>query len=113
MRLARGVSLCVLVAEWYKQPPGSAAPAIVKEQLFYFYDLQPANNSCPGDPLGPGRHVVSDLKFPIEDMLYATLLLSAPANVFLTSGSAAPHSFHAEAGVVSFEIPRHPGEQRL
>lgn len=104
--------MCI-AAEWYKQPPGSLAPAISQEKLFYFYDLQPANNSCPGDPIGPGRHVVSDPQFPIEDMLYATLLLNASAEISMTSGSVGPHTFYAEAGVVSFEVPRHPGAQRL
>ena len=103
----------MVVAEWYKQPPGSPAPAITTEKLFYFYDLQPANNSCPGDPVGPGGHVVADPNFPIEDMLYATLLLNASAELSLTSGSAPEHTFDAGPGLVSFEVPRFPGAQLL
>ena len=55
--------------QWYKLPAGSPAPPITTEQLFYFYNLQPANNSCPGDPVGPGRFVLDDPEFPLEDRL--------------------------------------------
>ena len=98
---------------WYRLPPGSPAPPINTEKLFYFYNLQPVNNTCPGDPVGPGRFVRSDRQYPMEDRLYATLLLNASAELTLTSGIAAPIRFEALPGVVSFEVPRFPGQQRL
>eukprot|EP01044_Picomonas_judraskeda_P001878 COSAG03_NODE_120_length_12312_cov_15.216900_9_plen_352_part_00 len=63
------LELSAYFIQWYKLPAGSAAPPITTEQLFYFYNLQPANNSCPGDPLGPGRFVLDDPQFPLEDRL--------------------------------------------
>jgi hypothetical protein len=44
----------------YKQPAGSPAPAVVDEKLFWFYNLQPVNNSCTDDPLGPGSISIDD-----------------------------------------------------
>ena len=101
--------------KWYKLPAGSDAPKILPpdEKVFYFYNLQPANNSCPGDPTGPGRHVLNDTNYPVEDKLYATLLLNASAELSLTSGDAATQTVVLPAGVVSFEVPRYPGKQRV
>ena len=99
--------------EWYKLPAGSAAPLITEEKLFYFYNLQPQNNTCLGDPAGPGRFVESDPGYPREDMLYATLLLNASAELSMVSGGAAARTFQGGPGVVSFEVPLFPGEQRL
>ena len=86
---------------------------MTQEKLFLFYNLQPANNSCPDDPLGPGRFVVGDPTYPLEDQLYATLLLNASAEVTLTSGTAAPRTFSLAPGVVSVQVPRLPGAQRV
>ena len=86
---------------------------ITTEKLFFFYNLQPANNSCPGDPLGPGRFVLADREFPLEDRLYATLQLNQSAELSLTSGRASARVFHAAPGINSFEVPRFPGRQRL
>ena len=93
------------------------APA--DEPVFYFYNLQPVNNSCPGDPHGP-PDLHSDREFPLEDALYATLLLAEPAELVLTSGVATgasgPPSVLREtapAGLVSLQVPRRPGMQRV
>jgi hypothetical protein len=98
---------------WYKLPAGSPAPPVTEESLFYFYNLQPANNSCPGDPVGPPSINFHDPNFPIEDKLYATLLINSSAELTLTSGAAAPVIFHAPVGLQSFEVPRLPGAQVL
>ena len=107
------LELSAYYISWYKLPAGAPAPPVVTEKLFYFYNLQPVNNSCPGDPLGPGRFVLADSHFPREDRLYATLLLNESAELTLISGNASPVSFTAGAGVMSFEVQRYPGQQRL
>ena len=107
------LELSAYFIQWYKLPPGSVAPKITEEKVFFFYNLQPVNNSCPGDPEGQGRLVLSDPNFPLEDRLYATMLLNASAQLTLTSGNGAPRSFHATTGVVSFEVPRFHGAQRI
>ena len=93
--------------------------ASADEAVFYFYNLQPVNNSCPGDPAGP-PDLRSDPGFPLEDALYATLLLAKPAELVLMSGLATgasgPQSVLREtvpAGLVSFQVPRRPGMQRV
>ena len=135
------LELSAYLFEWYKRPPGAAAPVVAasQEKLFYFYNLQPWNNSCPvsaaagqlhvteiptvclqlsntcqGDSLGPGRFVVSDAAYPMDDKLYATLLVNATAVLSMTSGAAAEQTFWvASAGLHSFEVPRFPGAQRI
>ena len=100
---------------------------VKSERIFYFYNLQPVNNSCRGDPLGPPA-IYQDAAFPPEDKLYVTLLLNTSAQVILISGgtslehrfdrpagrSTAPvHSFNAGAGLHSFSVPRHAGLQTI
>jgi hypothetical protein len=58
-------------------------------------------------------HILFLTEFPLEDRLYATLLLNESAELTLTSGDAAPKHFLAQPGVVSFEVPRFSGQQRL
>lgn len=78
--------------EWYKLPTGSPPPEVRNETLFYFYNSQPVNNTCPGDPLGPGS-VNTDAEFPAEDMLYATVLLREAASLVMTSGAGEFNTF--------------------
>ena len=54
------------------------------------------------------RHVVSDPNFPIEDKLYATLLLNASAELSLTSGAAPEQTFHAAAGPSRHSVQGRP-----
>ena len=89
---------------------------MTREQLYYFYNLQPVNNSCPGDQLGPPA-VYQDTAFPPEDRLYATLLLNASAEVVLTSGwrtdFAASAVVAVPPGLHSFSVLRQPGLQNI
>ena len=40
--------------KWYKQPAGSTPPPVTpdEEGVFFFYNLQPVHNKCPGDYYG-------------------------------------------------------------
>lgn len=46
--------------KWYKQPARTAPPSVDagEEAVFYFYNLQPVHNQCPGDYYG--RNVCGD-----------------------------------------------------
>jgi hypothetical protein len=114
------LNLAAYFIAWYKLPPGSPAPPIPAEQerLLYFYNLQPIRNPCPQDPVGPPS-LNSNARYPVEDAVYATLLLAAPANITMVSGEAgsgqvANMTFLVEAGVQSVRLPgMMPGTQRF
>ena len=88
--------------------------------MFYFYNLQPVNNSCVADPLGPPA-IYQDAAYPPEDKLYVTVLLNASADVILISGASEVdravrsttqiNSFKAGAGLHSFSALRRAGSQ--
>jgi hypothetical protein len=46
-------------------------------------------------------------------MLYATLLLSTPAEVDLISGNGTARTFRIKAGLQSVKVPLNPGAQRI
>ncbi len=128
------LELSAYFARWYKLPAGSSAPAVTPkdEAVFYFYNLQPVHNPCPGDPRRPTNPVlnttfVTDARYPAEDALYATVLLSRPANITLTTGlpyhgknfdinpTVPPQStaFALGAGLHSVQVASLPGGQRI
>ena len=100
---------------WWKAPAGSPPPPVrgADEAVFFFYNLQPVNNSCPGDPVGPAVRNASDPDYPVEDAVYVTALLAAPANLTVTSGAALPRDFALPAGVSSVQLPAASGAQRF
>lgn len=57
--------------------------------------------------------MLDDSRYPLEDRLYATLLLNSTAELSLTSGANKAVTFEAGPGVVSFDVPRLPGQQRV
>lgn len=121
---------------WYKAPAGSPAPPISPgaERLFYFYNLQPVRNACPGDPVGPPQ-LNENARYPIEDAAYATVLLgkrwaaaqvaasppipsrrpaAASANVTIVSGGGASGvTFLVGPGLQQVQVPALPGAQRF
>ncbi len=50
------LQLSAYFVQWYKAPAGSPPPPVTEQEeaIFYFYHLQPVDNNCPDDPLGPG-----------------------------------------------------------
>jgi len=82
------------------------------ESLYYFYNLQPVNNSCLGDPVGPLSKSEAP-GYPLEDRVYATVLLATPANVSICSGGGGWASFALPAGLHSINATALPGLQRF
>ena len=109
------LSLSSYFIKWYKLPAGSPPPPIsaADEAVFYFYNLQSVNNSCPLDPVGPLSKITSDDAYPLEDAVYVTALLASDASISIRSGAAAPRTFTVSAGVVSVQAPALPGPQRI
>lgn len=114
--------------QWYKMPYGSPPPRIVPgavknatsfpEQLFYFHNLQYIGNNCSEDPLRrPGY--AFNARYPLEDRVYATTLLAAPANITIISGANSSGAggnatqFVLPAGLASVKAPVWPGYQRF
>jgi hypothetical protein len=104
--------------KWYKLPAGAPEPAILpaRESLFYFYNLQPVDNDCPGDPVGPLDKIRTDAAFPLEDAVYVTALLAFNATLRITSGAGsggAPVAFALAPGRSSVQVPARSGAQRF
>lgn len=95
------LELSAYFIRWYKSPPGSPAPVVLEETLFYFYDLQGINNTCVNDPLGPGV-VNQDALFPSENALYATVLLRAAATLVMSSGASSEVRMAVSASCLGF-----------
>jgi hypothetical protein len=94
--------------QWYKQPAGSAAPAVAAEDeaVFYFYNLQSVLNKCPLDkwgPPAPGHGAGHDTEYPKEDMVYVTSLLAEPGTLTIESGL--PFTKPPGNGIAGFTIP--------
>ncbi len=72
------------------------------ESVFYFYNLQPVNNSCPLDTTGPSN-ILSTPNYEPEDFVYVTSLLAEPATLTIESGL--PFTKPAGQGTGGFTIP--------
>ena len=109
------LDLSAYYIRWFKLPAGSPAPPVPPddERLVYFYNLQPVNNSCPGDPVGPLSKIAGDAQYPLEDAVYVTALLAAPANISIFSGDNPPRTFAVGAGLADVQAPAAPGVQRF
>ncbi len=88
--------------QWYKlgkQPP-------LKDALFYFYRLHPK------DAVAKEDRPVTAFHGPVEDVLYVTTMMTAPAELHVTSGST--KTVHPlKAGVQHLRIPFLCGAQRF
>jgi len=88
---------------WYKS---GAQPPITRDALFYFYRPQsksatPAHDSnyCSISPISP-QYLIGD----IQDDLYVTTMLTAPATLKVTSGGV-QKTYNVPAGIVHTDLP--------
>jgi hypothetical protein len=109
------LELAAYYIRWYKLPAGSPAPAIQAgdEALFFFYNLQPVNNTCALDPIGPLTKIEDRPEYPLEDAVYVTVLLAAEANVTITTGGGVSTTFELAAGVQTAQVPALAGQQQF
>lgn len=88
---------------WYKS---GVEPAIATDGIFYFYRTHSTNAVASSTNDVP----VTVFMGPIQDVIYATATLTAPAELQITSGSHTA-KFSLPAGISCQEIPFRPGAQ--
>ncbi len=88
--------------QWYKL--GKQSP--LKDALFYFYRLHPK------DAVAKEDRPVKALAGPVQDVLYVTTMMTAPAELHVTSGATT--TVHPlETGVQHLRIPFAIGPQNF
>jgi len=85
---------------------GASTPSVSEDQLVYWYRPTPWDVTCTGDSLGPpnGRELLADVVF-------ATTLLTSPAQLTVTSGSNAPVTIDVPAGISTWNFTMGLGSQ--
>ncbi len=91
--------------QWYKT---GQKPPITEDKLYYFYRRHPQDAAAPNDPGGP----VVDRHGDIQDALYVTTMLIAPAELRVNSGGKIS-SIAVAMGMVHTTVPFQPGPQEL
>ncbi len=91
--------------QWFKT---GALPRITKDALFYFYRTHGKDVTSAADPLGP----VTRMFGHVEDALYVTVALTAPARLHVESG-AARFDRDLHAGFNQVSLPFSPGPQKF
>jgi glucan endo-1,3-alpha-glucosidase len=97
---------------WYRY---GVQPAITKDGMFYFHRTQPMNAAIANDAsggCGMGPVVPGQLFGLLQDDIYVTTALTAPATLTVTSGNTT-QSFSVAAGVNTTKVPFSPGAQTL
>ncbi|MDX1951868.1 MAG: endo-1,3-alpha-glucanase family glycosylhydrolase [Verrucomicrobiota bacterium] len=89
--------------QWFKT---GVEPGIVRDELYYSYRTHPKTAVVTND--SPVRWFIGD----VQDTVYTTLLLTAPASVEIFSGSSWTTN-SAAAGISHFRTGFLPGEQRF
>ncbi len=93
---------------WYKR---GTQPPITQDALFYFYRPQSKSALTPQDASDCSIPIQSQyLIGDVEDDLYVTTMLTAPATLEVTSGSTET-SYNVPAGITNTDIPFSVGSQ--
>lgn len=88
--------------EWYK----TGKPPLLKDALFYFYRVHPK------DAVAKKDRPVKSFHGPVQDVLYVTTMMTAPAELQVTSGGT--KSTHLlKPGIQHLRIPFFCGPQHF
>lgn len=87
---------------------GASSPTVDKDELVYWYRTIPKGVKCTNDPLGQPRGV--DL---FDDVVFASAMLTQPADLTVTSGSQPPVTVSVPAGIHTFNFTMGLGEQKF
>jgi glucan endo-1,3-alpha-glucosidase len=90
---------------WFKS---GVRPKLIKDSLFYFYRTHSKTLEAPHDPLGP----VTRLFGNVQDAIYLTVALTAPAELRIASGDMR-HQYNVEAGIHHLSVPFAAGDQQF
>ncbi|MGI4788516.1 MAG: endo-1,3-alpha-glucanase family glycosylhydrolase [Janthinobacterium lividum] len=88
---------------WYKS---GVKPAITKDSIYYFYRTNPKNAVATNDNRGPVTGISGDL----EDDIYVTANLTAPATLAVTTGTQTL-TYSVPAGMSNTRVPFQTGSQ--
>lgn len=87
---------------------GASAPTVTRDTLVYWYRTTPKGVTCSNDPLGRPRGVEL-----FNDVVFASAMLTQPAELTVTSGTRAPVTVTAPAGIHTFNFTMGLGEQKF
>lgn len=87
---------------------GASAPTVTRDTLVYWYRTTPKGVTCSNDPLGRPRGVEL-----FNDVVFASAMLTQPAQLTVTSGTRAPVIGTAPAGIHTFNFTMGLGEQKF
>jgi glucan endo-1,3-alpha-glucosidase len=88
---------------WYKS---GVQPAVTADSLYYFYRTQPKAAVASNDSLGPVTWLIGD----VEDTIYVTTILTAPATLVVTTGTQTL-TYPVPAGIGNTRVPFQTGAQ--
>ena len=88
---------------WYKT---GVKPALTADSLCYCYRTHPKNAVATHDGFGP----VSSFNGQVQDMIYVTTLLTAPATLVVTTGTQTL-TYPVPAGIGNTRVPFQVGTQ--
>lgn len=87
---------------------GASAPTVEHDELVYWYRPTPKGVKCTNDQLGQPRGVEL-----FDDVVFASAMLAAPAELTVTSGSQPPVKVSVPAGIHTFNFTMGLGEQKF
>lgn len=87
---------------------GASTPIVSSDRLVYWYRPTPKGVTCSGDSLGRPNGVNY-----FSDVVFASVMLTAPATLTVTSGGQAPQTVNAAAGIHTFNFTMGLGQQKF
>lgn len=87
---------------------GADTPTVVEDELVYWYRPTPKGVQCSSDGVGVPTGV--DL---FNDVVFASTMLTAPAELTVTSGNQPPRTVSVEAGIHTFNFSMGVGDQKF
>lgn len=87
---------------------GAASPTVARDELVYWYRPTPKGVQCTNDKIGKPRDVEL-----FDDVVFASAMLTQPADLTVTSGNQAPVTVSVPAGIHTFNFTMGVGEQKF
>ncbi|KAI1275720.1 glycoside hydrolase family 71 protein [Xylaria sp. FL0933] len=85
---------------------GADKPTVKSDQLVYWYRTTPKNTVCTNDTLGPPNGIQY-----LADVVFVATMLTAPAQLTVTSGNNAPVTVTVDAGIITHNFTMGVGKQ--
>lgn len=87
---------------------GAASPTVSRDELVYWYRTTPKGIECTNDKIGKPRGVEL-----FDDVVFASAMLTQPADLTVTSGSRSPVTVSVPAGIHTFNFTMGVGKQQF